>query len=153
MEKKFSHSELVDIGAKWANKHKRFPVVATEMKCIGSREQPDVLAFTANNSLMIECKTSMADFKKPERMGLLNAISNYRLYLAPTGIIQTDLVPECRGLIEVNEKGRIEVIKFKCGNIFYGNCSHIEQQNSDQYFHNSDLAKERSFLYSMLRRK
>ncbi|WP_248111723.1 MmcB family DNA repair protein [Acinetobacter radioresistens] len=157
MEKLFTHDELVQIAAKWAKRVKRFPVVVTEMKCIGSREQPDVLAFTANSSLMIECKTSMADFradfKKPERIGLLNAIGNYRLYMAPKGIIRSDLIPEGWGFLEVAEDGSVEVINFKKGNIYNGNHTPEEYRHNDPFFHLSDMAKERSFLYSMLIRK
>lgn len=153
----YTHDDLVKIGAKWANKFLKFPIVVTEMKCIGSREQPDILAFNSHSSLMIECKTSLsdfrADFKKPERIGKLNAIGNYRLYLAPKGILNESLIPAGWGLIEVNEKGKVKIIKFRKGNIFLGNHSLKEYQELDPYFHISDISKERSFLYSILIRK
>lgn len=156
MINKYSHSDLVEIGAKWVKKVKRFPIVAKEMKCSGSREQPDVIAFTSNSSLMIECKTSIsdfkADFKKPERIGVLNAIGNYRLYLAPKGLIGVDLIPEKWGLLEVDEAGVVEEVKFKIGNIYFGNSSRPIDQADDIFFHLSDMNKERSFLYSILRR-
>ena len=107
-EVKWTHSELVEIGYNFVLKQLKFPIAAKELKCIGSREQPDVIAFRSNCSLMIECKTSKADFradfKKPERLGLLSSIGNYRLYLAPKGLLEPTLIPERWGLLEVNEK-------------------------------------------------
>ena len=68
----FTHNELVLIAAKWVKKSLKFPIVTTELKTTGSREIPDVLAFRSNTSLIIECKTSLIDFKrdfkKPERI-------------------------------------------------------------------------------------
>jgi hypothetical protein len=57
-EVKWTHSELVEIGYNFVLKQLKFPIAAKELKCIGSREQPDVIAFRSNCSLMIECKTS-----------------------------------------------------------------------------------------------
>lgn len=153
-EVKWTHSELVEIGYNFVLKQLKFPIAAKELKCIGSREQPDVIAFRSNCSLMIECKTSKADFradfKKPERLGLLSSIGNYRLYLAPKGLIELTLIPERWGLLEVNEKGKVEVVKFMRGNIYIGNYAPEVHQKDDEYFHLSDLEKERAFLYSMM---
>ena len=155
--KQWIHQELVDIGYKHAIKTLKFPIGAKEIKCIGSREQPDVIAFRSGCSIMIECKTSLADFradfKKPERLGLLSGIGNYRLYLAPKGILPLELIPASWGLLEVNEKVKVEVTKFRKGNIFVGNHTPKEYQDEDEYFHLSDLEKERAFLYSMLIRR
>ncbi|WP_228140763.1 MmcB family DNA repair protein [Acinetobacter sp. TGL-Y2] len=153
-EIKWTHPELVEIGYNYVLKQLKFPIAAKELKCIGSREQPDVIAFRSNCSLMIECKTSMADFradfKKPERQGLLSSIGNYRLYLAPKGLIKLSLIPERWGLLEVNDKGKVEVVKFMRGNIYIGNHAPEVHQEDDDYFHLSDLEKERAFLYSMM---
>lgn len=153
----FKHSELVHIGEIWLRKNIRLPIVLTEMKCSGSREQPDVLGFNSNCSFMIECKTSLSDFKKdfkkPERMGLLNGVGNYRIYLAPKGIIKPELIPSGWGFLEVDEKGKIDIVNFKEGNIFCGNNAPENYKNEDPFFHYSDMSKERSFLYSKLIRR
>jgi hypothetical protein len=86
----FTHNELVLIAAKWVKKSLKFPIVTTELKTTGSREIPDVLAFRSNTSLIIECKTSLIDFKETlKNLKELTKIKvlHYRLYLAPEGLI------------------------------------------------------------------
>ncbi|HFF8253867.1 TPA: MmcB family DNA repair protein [Acinetobacter baumannii] len=148
------HHELVGIASDWVKKKLNFPVVATELKCIGSREIPDVLAFRAQTSLIIECKTSLADFRndfsKPERNGTCQGVGNYRLYCAPAGLIPIDRIPDSWGLIEVNHKGKVELVKFKQGNIYHNNESPEHYKLNDPFYHDSDMNRERSFLYSIL---
>ncbi|WEH90846.1 MmcB family DNA repair protein (plasmid) [Acinetobacter soli] len=152
-----SHHDLVAIASKWVNKKLNFPVVATELKCIGSREIPDVLAFRAQTSLIIECKTSLADFRKdftkPERNGSQLGVGNYRLYCAPAGLIPIDRIPDSWGLMEVDHKGKIDLVKFKQGNIYHNNDSPEHYKLNDSFFHDSDIKKERAFLYSILIRR
>jgi len=62
------HYELVERAAKWLAV--RCPVVITEMTTAAG-ETPDAIGFSPHRSILIECKTSMADFrrdaKKPSR--------------------------------------------------------------------------------------
>ena len=62
------HYELVERAAKWLAV--RCPVVITEMTT-SAGETPDAIGFSVHRSILIECKTSMADFrrdaKKPSR--------------------------------------------------------------------------------------
>ncbi|EOZ8645465.1 hypothetical protein ACQWTT_001216 [Acinetobacter baumannii] len=152
----YTHQDVVLIGAKWLKRVIKCPVVAQEIKCSGSREIPDVIGFRANTSFLIECKASRADFlidfKKPERQGLCSSLGNYRLYLAPKGVIDFSKVPQNWGILEINEKGRVEVVRFRKGNIYCGNDSPEEYKKEDPFFHESDIYKERSMLYSLLRR-
>src|SRR5690606_27972362 len=109
---KYTHPELVQIAEKWVKKN-GFAVVASELKTV-IREIPDVVGFSASASIIIECKCSKsdfrADFKKPERIMEGKGIGNYRLYLAEKGVLCLDSIPEKWGLLEVNEKGKVEVI-------------------------------------------
>lgn len=153
----YTHNDLIEIAAKWVKKSLKFPVVESELKCIGSREIPDVLAFRANSSLIVECKTSLSDFrkdfKKPERSGEILGIGNYRLYCAPQGLIPIDKIPVSWGFIEVNFKGQVSLVRFKDGNIYSSNESPEFLRNKDPFFHLSDIQKERAFLYSILIRR
>lgn len=152
-----SHSELVQIAAKWVKNYLKFPIIETELKCIGSREIPDILAFRSNTSLIVECKTSLADFrkdfKKPERNGQIMGVGNYRIYCAPKGMIDINKVPDSWGLIEVSSKGKVTIERFRTGNIYSSNNSQDIYKQSDPFFHLSDIEKERSFLYSILIRR
>lgn len=152
----FTHEDVVNIGAKWLKQVIQCPVIAKEVKCIGSREIPDLVGFLSHTSFMIECKASrsdfLSDFKKPERQGTCSSLGNYRLYLAPKGIIVAEKVPNTWGILEINEKGKVEVVRFMKGNIFCGNSTPEHYKLEDPFFHESDILKERSMLYSLLRR-
>lgn len=152
----FTHTEVVSIGVKWLKQVIRCPVIAQEVKCLGSREIPDVIGFRADTSFMIECKANrsdfLSDFKKPERIGLCSSLGNYRLYLAPQGVIDHTKVPDSWGILEINSKGKVEIVRFMSGNIYCSNQSSDYHKQEDPYFHESDIYKERSMLYSLLRR-
>lgn len=152
----FTHDDVVDIGAKWLKQVIKCPVIAKEVKCIGSREIPDVIGFRSDTSFLIECKASRADFlsdfKKPERQGLCSSLGNYRLYLAPRGIIDPSRVPNTWGILEINERGKVDVVRFMKGNIYCGSSTPERYKLEDPFFHESDILKERSMLYSLLRR-
>ena len=151
-----THSEVVTIGEKWLKQVIKCPVIAKEVKCSGSREIPDVIGFRADTSFLIECKASrpdfLSDFKKPERQGLCSSLGNYRLYLAPQGVIDHSRVPESWGILEINTKGKVEIVRFMKGNIYCGSSSPERYKQEDPFFHESDIHKERSMLYSLLRR-
>lgn len=151
------HSSLVLIGERWLKSKLKFPIVASELKCVGSREIPDVLGFRSHTSILIECKTSRSDFladaKKPERNGSEMGVGNYRVYLTPKGLLSIDEIPNRWGLIEVDMHGNLEITHFLKGNIFCSNSSPQEHYETDPFFHKSDMQRERAYLYSLLIRK
>jgi len=112
----------------------------------------DVMGFRADASILIECKTSRSDFladkNKPERRGEIEGYGNYRLYLAPKGILKLTDLPVGWGLLEVNEKNKVEITHFKQGNIYCTNTT--PEHLVDDFFHTSCSKKERSMLYSIL---
>lgn len=57
-----THRELVERAARWLLTSAKCPVVITEMTS-GAPETPDAIGFTGHRSTLIECKTSMADFR------------------------------------------------------------------------------------------
>lgn len=105
MSKKITHAELVKRGAAWLSNNKnhcyRSPVVLTEFRSY-AKEIPDVIGMNHQLTTVIECKTSLEDFKgdlrKPHR-GDPNSLGNFRFYLCPHGLIPVKLIPEDWGLL------------------------------------------------------
>jgi len=89
------------------------PGIITELTTITlTGEIPDIIAFSSKTSILIECKTSLSDFradrKKPFR-SVNTAIGGQRWYLAPQGIIPLKSLPLHWGLLEVTPKRKIIV--------------------------------------------
>lgn len=151
-----SHAELVNLGARWA-KRQGFPVITTEIRAAGSREQPDVLAFRGQCSLLIEAKASrgdfLADFKKPERLAPDGGLGVYRLYLCPEGLIGLDDLPPKWGLLWARGQ-RVEPIKIPTGNIWPGYpIASRYPDNWGRFAHAPDYSAERAVMYSIARRR
>lgn len=122
----FSHSELCALGVKWMSRAKSqsgpgclFSLSETRSGYTG--EAPDVIGWRVAygpqagfDSVLIECKTSLADFradeKKPFRIDAAKGMGVYRYYLAPEGLLTVDMIPEKWGLIQVNARGHLKVL-------------------------------------------
>lgn len=108
------HYKLCCEGAKWMKKH-TYKYVAVELICT-TAENPDVWGTNGFNSMLIEVKTSRADFlndKKKfvrQKQNARFALGNFRYYLAPAGIIEKEELPENWGLLEWDGKS-ISVIR------------------------------------------
>lgn len=100
-----THAELVEIAARWLRTAAGCSVVMPEMSVVcRTGEIPDAIGFRGDHTILIECKTSRADFfadraksfrQMPERgMGAL------RFMLAPAGMIKVEELPAGWGLIE-----------------------------------------------------
>jgi len=67
------------------------------------------------DSVLIECKTSLADFradeKKPFRIDAAKGMGVYRYYLAPEGLLTVEMLPKKWGLIQVNARGHLKVLR------------------------------------------
>lgn len=157
MESNYSHSDLVSLGARWARRQ-GFPVVTTEIRAYGSREEPDVLAFRGQCSMLIEAKTSradfLADFKKPERQNDTGTgLGVYRLYLCPAELLAVEDIPKKWGLLWARGK-RIEAIRMPLGNI-WPNHSTAQRYPSNWalFAHVPDHSAERAVMYSIARRR
>ncbi len=116
---KISHKELCELGAK---------ILKTKLKCTvsihepkGLKENPDAIGWRYGwglceyeGSILIECKTSRADFKKDFqkkfRINQHEGIGNWRFYMCPTDVIKPEEVPEKWGLIYVDDKRRTKII-------------------------------------------
>tara|TARA_Y100001001_G_scaffold158908_1_gene179099 strand:+ start:13411 stop:13875 length:465 start_codon:yes stop_codon:yes gene_type:complete len=147
------HDKLVKLGARWL-KRNGFPVVATELKCTGSREQPDVIGFRSSCSAVIEVKVSRSDFladsKKPERTD--GGLGIYRFYLCPEGLIVPADLPERWGLLEASGR-QVNAVVAPHGNYWPGLEAPAEFAGSWAKFqHTPDSKAERSALFSIARR-
>ncbi len=98
-----THQDLVMIGDKWLKKRG----VQVSMREIGAYttngEKPDIIGWTSNNTVLIECKTSRSDFfadrKKLFRHVPDKGMGDYRLYLCPEGILKPEDMPSGWGLL------------------------------------------------------
>lgn len=132
-------------------------MVATELTCFGSREQPDVIGFRSSCSAIIEVKVSRSDFfadkKKPERT--VGGLGNYRFYLCPEGLVEPEEVPTRWGLLYARGRSVEAIIKPK-GNMWPSQNLHPELADvcADwvSFQHSPDLAAERQALFSIARR-
>lgn len=116
------HSRLVEYGRKWLNRpnknavrygHGKCSTILCELVTIAG-EIPDVIGWEGNRSILIEAKTSKADFfkdkNKPWRIVAELGMGDIRYFIADKGIIPVDKLPDKWGLLEVSD-GRIEVTK------------------------------------------
>ena len=142
---KITHQELVNSAIKWLYSYGCGFVVGEKVCYSTSGEVPDAIGFKGNKSILIECKTSRADFladkKKHFRQNPKDGMGNFRLYLCEQSIILPEDLPKKWGLLYVQGK-RIKKIVFPKGNTipldFWQEKSYID---------------EHALLYSCLRTK
>jgi hypothetical protein len=110
-----AHQDLIALASNWLFQAKRCPLVCTDLVA-ACGETPDAIGWYMGSSILVECKSSRADFladrKKPSRdvghsgMG----IGCQRYYAAPAGLIRTEELPEAWGLLEPNSRGNLKVV-------------------------------------------
>ena len=107
-----THKQLVKRAGRWLRNSLHCSVVFEELvaNTIGG-EIPDTIGWVSGTCIVVECKTSHADFltdkKKASRrrVGENTALGTFRFYLAPPNVIRVDELPEGWGLYEVHERG------------------------------------------------
>jgi hypothetical protein len=108
-----THQELVDRGAKWL-KNKGLLTIQDPFRVAGVIEQPDVIGWHENKSILIEVKVSRADFfadkKKHFRKVASAGMGKLRYYLCPKGMVEPDEIPSGWGLLYAYPK-MIKTIK------------------------------------------
>ena len=139
-----NHSELVAIGKRWLRSN-GCSVVVTEIASV-SRETPDIIGWRYGESILIEAKTSRADFlsdkKKFFRQFPDKGMGNYRYYLAPKGLLKQSDLPDKWLLLECSESGRIHA----------GKKVHLWCSDGREYWFNASRQAEHELMYSCLRR-
>lgn len=117
-----THKEITSAAAKWLKKHKETvlvpncPTVAEELNTASAtRESPDVIGWCYWTSILIEVKTSRADFlkdkKKPFRKFSQEGMGEFRYYLCPTNLINEKDLPSKWGLLYIDPSNKINIIK------------------------------------------
>ena len=141
----FTHSELVDRAVKWLYSYGCGFAVGEKVCCTISGEIPDAIGFKGNQSILIECKTSradfLADFKKDFKKIPDRGMGNMRLYICEEGVIKPEEVPYKWGLLYIKGK-RIKKIVFPKGNMIPLN-----------FWFKKNYEDEHALLYSCLRVK
>ena len=138
-----SHDELSLIVAKWLKKHSKnilipnCATIALDIKTL-EQEKPDVIGWNGCSSTMIEVKVGrgdfLQDFKKPFRKYPERGVGQYRYYCCPNGLINESELPENWGLLYLNNKNKIKIIKV----------AEIQKAN---------MIAERNILISLIRRQ
>jgi hypothetical protein len=140
-----THNELVERAEKWL-KNNGCGVVFKELRAFSATgEVPDVIGWRHEASILIECKTSRADFlsdkNKKFRKNPVKGMGDWRFYLCPPNVITVDDLPGGWGLLYANPKTIKKVHGFPKKDIWHHN----------KPFHGNKLC-EMSMMYSALRR-
>jgi len=116
---KLTHSELVDIAETWLFKRCGF---AFKELTTFAQETPDAIGFRSGESILIECKTSRADFhadkKKSFRKCTWQGVGRIRFFMCEKGLILPEDLPEKWGLLWVNGKGKVRQRVGPKGNVW-----------------------------------
>ena len=138
-----THSELCLRSAKWLKRHSQNMIVpncatvTVDMKTI-EQEIPDVIGWNCSSSVLIEVKVGRGDFlkdyNKTFRQICKKGVGQFRYYCCPEGLIKENELPGKWGLLYLNSKKKIEIIKV----------AEIQKAN---------LTAERNMLISLIRRK
>lgn len=106
-----THDHLVEKGGAYLRK-RGCGIVIKELKS-QAWEIPDVVGWIWETCVLIECKTSRADFladqKKGFRLRPEFGVGNHRFYLCPEGVIAPEDLPESWGLLYLSGRSIIEV--------------------------------------------
>lgn len=146
-DKPFTHHDLVKIAEKWLLGARKCSFVFTELRCYSTTEIPDAIGFRDGNSILVECKTSRADFlsdaKKFHRRHPHLGAGTYRFMLCPEGIIKPSELPERWGLVVVNKNGKPRQV--------FGPKSNCLSRNKE-FHHERNMVAEMGMMVSALRR-
>ena len=142
-----THKEIVDFGEKWLRKKKSHNIVVPNCTTIAKElvtmnsETPDLIGWNYACSVVIEVKTSLADFKRDAKKIYRNwssGMGQLRYFLVPAGLITIEDVKSTYnsyGLLYIDDNGKIRIAK--------------EAKFKD----NADVISERMVLLSIIRRQ
>ena len=140
------HSRLCKRALSFLNNTLRCQIAVSEMSY--SREIPDAIGWRWDDSVLIECKVSRADFlrdkKKAFRKDGEKALGKYRFYLCPPGVIEPDDLPPRWGLLYAEGRSVRKVV--------YPVGYSMNHGTWEQFRHEPDIEKEMHMLVAIARR-
>jgi hypothetical protein len=140
------HEKLCCKGVAWL-KRNGFGVASLNVWGAGSRERVDCIGFRQQCSALIEVKVSRSDFladmNKPERQS--GGVGTYRFYLAPTGLLRVNDLPEKWGLIEAS--GRSLKLTYGPKGNFWPSFENAQDSGWKEFAHSPCNDSERFLLY------
>lgn len=106
------HDRLTRLGASWLRKKQGCRVILVDPKTAAVEEIPDLLGYKYNQSILIEVKTSVSDFKKDADKPFRKpgrGMGQVRYYLTPQGLVSVKDIPAGWGLLEVDKADKVKV--------------------------------------------
>lgn len=103
-----THKELIELGSRFL-RHQGYWMWLSEPST-DCREKPDLIAFKLSESIVIECKSSRSDFLKDKDKPFRTdstGMGNYRIYLAPAGMIKSEELLPSWGLLEARDENTL----------------------------------------------
>lgn len=106
----WTHKKLVRRMAAWlkVNADHHRTIVVSELAAGSNNETPDVIGWRGCSSILIECKTSRADFfadrEKCFRREEERGMGDIRYFAAPAGVLSPEDIPDGWGLLEVDDR-------------------------------------------------
>ncbi len=97
-----THKRLVEMASCWLRVSKFCNPVFTEKGSANLSEFPDAIGWTANDCIVVECKTSKQDFNndiKKECRTNKEGLGNKRYYLLPRAIYEKVQIPDGWGVL------------------------------------------------------
>lgn len=114
------HSELCLRAERWL-RTVGCGVTAIELATF-AQEQPDVIGWRAGRSIVCEVKVSRADFAadvaKPWRRDPVRGMGDWRIYVAPAGLLLPAEIPPGWGLLEWDGRRMQRTHNIPAGNIW-----------------------------------
>jgi hypothetical protein len=145
-----THAELVARAGAWL-RTKGCKITFTELVSLCG-ENPDAIGWRDSGciSLLIECKTSRADFhadkhkmhRRADADGLRWGMGRFRYYLCPPGVIRVEDLPPKWGLLWCHPK-KIELVRGK-DPLNYG--------PAEEFVHQVSYSSELQMMFSALNR-
>ncbi len=125
MSNEYSHKQLVDLAKYWLLSAKQCSPVFTEKGSSQSGEMPDAIGWLSDGSIVVECKTSIADFKadkkKAFRKKTKKGMGKYRYFLFSQElfyVISKDDIPEGWGILTVGFNNMVRQVRLKSSSKF-----------------------------------
>ena len=150
-----NHKTLCGLAVKWLYRpHSKggpgCQLAVSEVGGSSPGEITDAIGWRYDCSVVVECKTSRADFladqKKPHRVDPAKGAGVFRYYMCPEGLIDFSERPPGWGLIYVNKRHHIKPIAGHINHLRWGKC--VE----NGWFFEANQQREKAILISLFRK-